>query len=177
MIVADTRHSCQGGHKGFQRLGNASADPNLSGCKFGAESACRAEHRTPEQILAILSLELRNRQIARDDELPSVFVKRVYDLKEDGTAARVQIAAVHVFEEQSEHVATAADVDDLVDSYVGSIDHTIEIRPFGIAASDGIVGVLLQQVPNRHSSDREPLPRRMRSHELTEEHLRVKRGR
>jgi len=24
----DTRHSCQGGHKGFQRLGNASADPN-----------------------------------------------------------------------------------------------------------------------------------------------------
>src|ERR1700740_1848567 len=131
----------------------------------------------PEQILAILSLELRNRQIARDDALPSIFMKQVYDLKEDGTAARVQIAAVHVFEEQSEHVATAADVDDLVDSYVGIIDHTIEIRPFGIAASGGIVGVLLQQVPNRHSSEREPLPRRMRSHELTEEHLSVKRGR
>ena len=30
-IVADTRHSCQSGHKGFQRLGNASADPNPSG--------------------------------------------------------------------------------------------------------------------------------------------------
>jgi hypothetical protein len=38
-IVADTRHSCQGGHKRFQRLGNASADPNPSGCKFGAEWA------------------------------------------------------------------------------------------------------------------------------------------
>jgi len=30
-IVVGASHAWQGGHKGFQRLGNASADPNPSG--------------------------------------------------------------------------------------------------------------------------------------------------